>query len=110
MQAEKQFFKFLVLAQMLNMPDYLQGNLCHVSPDDMFNEVKKKGYQFNQFQEWIDFFFKKITHNYDDEFDKMGDFKSRVQNYNQIDEVSDESSFVELSHHQRSGASSNRIE
>jgi hypothetical protein len=69
MQGEKQFFKLLVLSQVLNMPDFMTECLLSVSPDQMFRQAKlADGLEFHQFHEWIESHMKRVLYNVDNRF------------------------------------------
>lgn len=53
-QGEKEYFKLLWLANMLNTPDVLVDNIALLDARELYREVLKDGKKFHQFQEWIE--------------------------------------------------------
>jgi hypothetical protein len=51
---EREFFKFLWLANMLNTPDVLVDQIADEDAVIMYTQVVKDGLYFHQFQEWIE--------------------------------------------------------
>jgi hypothetical protein len=63
-----QFFKLLVLSEMMNMPQFMIDSLIQKDIHEMYKRVKVDKIMFNNFHEWISHDIKRSMFCMDNDF------------------------------------------
>ena len=68
MQGEKEFFKLIVLAEVMRTPQFMMKHVVDVNPEEMFERAKLADTKFFDFNEWVSHEMKAFLYSQEEDF------------------------------------------